>query len=769
MLGYTGVQEYKTYDFVSTKGIIWLTNLRCTGTEMSIDNCGHSGSQKPNCYHSHDVGVSCKMAAAPQFTVSSSSDKRSCTKTIRIIDHAARNAKEKELIKFYEIRTNKVGRSLSWVLEIDGIDSFTIGKHYNGSYNVPLEPGTTYNVAVRAVTKAQNGGKGYGETASKTFTTSRSCTNAKVEKAITVRLVGTNVRNVGQVEIQYNGAWGAVCGYFGSDWDIQDAHVICRMLGYKAAERPILNIEGETTTGILMDEVDEDPPPVQVRLAGGRSANSGRVEVRYHGAWGTVCDDGWNMNDAEVVCRMLGYTGVQKHRTSDFNPVKAAAPQFTVSSSSDKRSCTATLRIIDQAARNAKEIFLIKFYEIRTNKVGQSSSWVLEIDGIQNFTIGDGMNYNGSYNLPLEPGTTYKVSVRAVTKAQNGGTGYGETASKTFTTSRNCTNAKVSASTANVKGSGPIYPKLVDCYGYETSIEQCYQESFSCDHSSDAAVVCGNSLTPEEKAITVRLVGTNVSHVGQLEIQYNGTWGAVCGYSSYYWDIRDAQVICRMLGYKAAERPIWYIEGETTTRKLMDEVDGDPPPVQVRLAGGRSPNSGRVEVRYHGAWGTVCKYGWDTNDAEVVCRMLGYTGVQQSKTTDFNSVKAAAPQFTVSSSFDKRSCTATLHIIDHAARNAKENKLIKFYEIRPNKVGNSSSWVLEIDGIDSFTIGDGKHYNGSYNVPLEPGTTYNVAVRAVTKAQNGGKGYGETASKTFTTSRSCTNAKGVYLWQDELV
>jgi len=54
----------------------------------------------------------------------------------------------------------------------------------------------------------------------------------------------------------------------------------------------------------------------------------------------------------------------------------------------------------------------------------------------------------------------------------------------------------VSAGTASVKGSGPIYPKLVDCYGYETSIEQCYQESFSCDHSSDAAVVCGNSLTP---------------------------------------------------------------------------------------------------------------------------------------------------------------------------------------------------------------------------------------------------------------------------------
>ena len=48
----------------------------------------------------------------------------------------------------------------------------------------------------------------------------------------------------------------------------------------------------------------------------------------------------------------------------------------------------------------------------------------------------------------------------------------------------------------------------------------------------------------------------------------------------------------------------------------------------MQLSGSEVPYAGRIKVRYRGVWGTLCEHDWKTETAEVLCRQLGYKGVE---------------------------------------------------------------------------------------------------------------------------------------------
>ena len=217
--------------------------------------------------------------------------------------------------------------------------------------------------------------------------------------------------------------------------------------------------------------------------------------------------------------------------------------------------------------------------------------------------------------------------------------------------------------------------------------------------NDDATSGCDTSdvdCRPSQAEASLRLTGGRDEYEGNVEVYHEGVWGGVCDDE---WDLSEAEIVCNDLGYpgvltathggKFGHTPatIWmdnlYCYG-TEARLDKCRFDGwgvhdcdrteaagvrckrPPPPstttttttprprvpirqstgrIEVRLAGGRVEDEGRVEVRLEdGDWGVVCGDGWGVREAMVVCRQAGRAHAAAAVATNvFNRGRDSGP------------------------------------------------------------------------------------------------------------------------------
>ncbi|XP_035856878.1 neurotrypsin isoform X3 [Sander lucioperca] len=457
-----------------------------------------------------------------------------------------------------------------------------------------------------------------------------------------VRLQGGRSKLDGRVEVYLGGVWGSVCS---DDWGNEDAAVVCRQLGkgisgharavplfrpsmaklhwravHCQGEEPDLLLcpktawnGGECSLAAAITCTQQHVVTLPIRLVGGRSGSEGTVEVFHAGQWGSICDDQWDDSDAEVVCRQLGLSGVAK-----------AWGQAHFGKGSDRVwldevRCTGNELTLEQCPKSAWGEHNCLHSEdagVSCNPITDGS--VRLVGGTSSYEGRLEVFYRGQWGTVCDDGWT-DSNTQVVCREL--GYRLGETLLSE--------GLDITSVPRFGVGSGPILLDDVSCTGKEPSLLLCNRKEWlrhDCTHHEDVNIACsadrnGDSLPT---SVPIRLVGGESPREGRVELYLAGQWGTVCDDG---WTDRDAEVVCRQLGYSGvAKARVMAYFGEGTGPIHVDNVKcgGE----ERLLADCIKQTLGTHNCRHSEDAGVICDYGESQTSYKEVKGVAGHGRLQ---------------------------------------------------------------------------------------------------------------------------------------------